>query len=313
MPLINDYLLNPGERLHWVYLLSAALVGLVYYARWPQTSLAGNNHQGLMRGYWLHRSAVLDYCYFVVVWLIKLYLLVPLLLSAHTVAIGLLRLLSHIHAPLLLHWPTGVIMLFYTATLFVFGEFSRYWLHRWLHTNTWLWQFHKVHHSAEVLTPVTFYRVHPFENFLFGLRYAFSAGLATGIGLWLFGAKLNLYMIGGANATVVIFAFVGGNLRHSHIYLRYPAMVEQWLMSPAQHQLHHTNRYARQNYGSYLSVFDRCFGTLQTTEHISAPSSFGFPERLGSRYRSIGALLWQPFRDCYMLWRRKNEPVVHLD
>ena len=31
-----------------------------------------------------------------------------------------------------------------------------------------------------------------------------------------------------------------GNFRHSHIWIVFPVSVERWVMSPAQHQLHHS-------------------------------------------------------------------------
>ena len=106
-------------------------------------------------------------------------------------------------------------MLAYTLTLFLSGDFTRYWLHRLMHSVPFLWEFHKVHHSAEVLTPITFYRVHPVENLLFGLRYSLSAGLVTGVFLYFFGAGLALLDVLGVNLFVYIAHVVGDNLRHS--------------------------------------------------------------------------------------------------
>jgi Fatty acid hydroxylase superfamily len=52
---------------------------------------------------------------------------------------------------------TGATMLL----VFLAVEFG-YWLSHWLmHTIPALWEFHKVHHSAEVLTPLTEWRQHP--------------------------------------------------------------------------------------------------------------------------------------------------------
>lgn len=60
-------------------------------------------------------------------------------------------------------------------------------IYLWLNPKT-----RKVNHSAKVLNPFTFYRVHPIENLLFGLRYSLTVGLVTGIFLYLFGARLGL-------------------------------------------------------------------------------------------------------------------------
>ncbi|MBE2895909.1 sterol desaturase family protein [Pasteurellaceae bacterium HPA106] len=315
MPLIDDYLFNPQQRLYWGYLASALAIALLYMLFQPrrQTTTV-RSCLGEIKTYWLHPSALLDYRYFVAVWLVKVYLLLPLILSAKTVALYTNLVLLKLHAPLHLSWSPWLTTLCYTTALFVASEFTRYWLHRWLHTVPWLWQFHKVHHSAPVLNPITFYRVHPMENLLFGLRYALTAGVVTGVFLWAFGAGINVYMIGGANGFIWLMAMLGGNLRHSHIYLRYPKWLEHWLISPAQHQLHHTYEYAARNFGGYLSVFDRTFGTLQTSEHINTPPPFGFPEKMAKHYRTLFDLFKQPFVDCWMLWRKNHEKTLsHAD
>nr|WP_216092588.1 sterol desaturase family protein [Candidatus Marithrix sp. Canyon 246] len=49
-------------------------------------------------------------------------------------------------------------MVLFTLSLFIFSDLTRYLLHRLLHSIPILWEFHKVHHSAKVLNPFTFYR-----------------------------------------------------------------------------------------------------------------------------------------------------------
>ncbi|AWX15771.1 sterol desaturase [Mergibacter septicus] len=305
MIIIDDYLLNPEQRLYWGYLVAALSIAILYYVVSPKpNSIQLKTVFGKAKAYWFHPSATLDYRYFIAVWLIKVYLLLPLLLSAESVALYVNLALQKLHSPLHLALPNWLITLLYTTSLFLTSEFTRYWLHRWLHTVPWLWQFHKVHHSAEILTPLTFYRVHPFENFLFGLRYALTVGIVTGIFLWGVGSGLTIYTIGGANIFIWLMAMLGGNLRHSHIYLRYPKALERWFISPAQHQLHHTYQFAARNYGGYLSIFDRLFNTLQTSENIQQPTQFGFPEKMAKPYRGLIGLLKQPFIDCWQLWKK---------
>jgi len=50
-----------------------------------------------------------------------------------------------------------------TITLMLFLAYELgYWFNHWLsHKVPFLWEFHKVHHSATVLTPLTNFRVHP--------------------------------------------------------------------------------------------------------------------------------------------------------
>ena len=54
-------------------------------------------------------------------------------------------------------------------TIVVFLAFELgYWFHHYLsHRIPFMWEFHKVHHTAEVLTPVTIFRVHPLDTVVY--------------------------------------------------------------------------------------------------------------------------------------------------
>ncbi len=302
MPLIN-YFIAPSKRFFIVYLLSAGVIALLYlWLRGRKVTMAE------AKAYWLHPSALLDYSYFVVGELIKIYLVVPLVLSAQTIMLWVknicLMVFGYVSLPYIGQMTVTVL---YTLVLFVVSDFSRYWLHRAMHAVPFLWAFHKVHHSAEVLNPATFYRVHPVENFLFGLRYAIVVGGVTGIFIYLFGAKVQLVEILGANALLFIFNILGGNLRHSHIELSYPTVLERFFISPRQHQLHHSYHFTRYNYGGYLAVWDTIFGTLKITADAK-PSPYGLGETENARFRQLSALLITPFFEVISKWRHIKIP-----
>lgn len=294
-----DYFVNPASRVFWLWLLSSAVIALVV------VKLFSKDHKIFslerQKKYWFSKSALLDYKYFFVIWFLKLYLLSPLIFSAKFIAIKIFFFLSYFFPPLFLGWKKTYVSFLYTFTLFLFSDFTRYWLHRWLHNNKILWQFHKVHHSAESLNPFTFYRTHPVENFLFGMRYAFTAGLVTGIFFWLFGTNLSLIAIFGSNIFIAFFSFFGANLRHSPIKLSYPLWLEKIFISPAQHQLHHSTYGSRKNFGGYLSVWDNMFGSLLHTKHAPSDSPLGIIENKKLvHYYSIKQLLWQPFINIFV-------------
>lgn len=280
-----DLFVNPHHRLFLPYLLGALLIALVYGAfhRRSRALL-------FSKAYWLHPSARADYGYFVVIAVIKAVIIVPLILSGKGVALTVVTILQQVFGYLPpLDAPRWAIMLGYTATLFVAGDFTRYWLHRWMHTSAMLWRFHRIHHGARVLTPVTFYRVHPVENLLFGLRYALSAGVVTGVFIYGFGARIGLVEVLGVNLFVFTFDALGSNLRHSPIPLRYGDRLERWLISPFMHQIHHTRDGLRTNYGGTLAVWDRLFGSLRIEP--ARALRFGIPD---ARH-NIVAMLIEPF------------------
>ncbi len=73
--------------------------------------------------------------------------------------------------------------------------------------------------------------------------------------------------------------------------------MERWLISPAQHQLHHSDdpRHFGANLGATLAVWDRMAGTLITTTRERPPLTFGLgPETW--RYRTLAGLLAEPLR-----------------
>ncbi|WP_228286277.1 sterol desaturase family protein [Arcobacter vandammei] len=248
---------------------------------------------------WLHPSAKLDYIYFFLSNLVNILLIIPFVLSAKSVALFINKsLYSYFGFFETFSFSYFQITVLYTIAIFVFSDFTRYWLHRFLHTIPILWEFHKVHHSAKVLTPITFYRVHFVENFLFGLRYALSIGFVTGVFIYIFGAKINIYMVFGVNILVFITSIFGSNLRHSHVPFAYFSFIEKWFLSPKQHQIHHDKKHFNKNYGGYIAIWDRVFGTLALSKDVKV-LKFGIRKNQMSEYKSIKDLYFRPFVNLY--------------
>ena len=57
---------------------------------------------------------------------------------------------------------------------------------------------------------------------------------------------------------------MGSNLRHSHISISYGKIVEKILISPAQHQIHHSveKKHHDKNFGVTFAIWDYFFNTL---------------------------------------------------
>ena len=294
-----DFLTNPNKRVYWLYLLASIFLAFIYYYFSKK-----NSRVILSSKLWLHPSAKLDYIYFFLANLVNIFLILPLILSAKNVALFTNKFLYQNFGFIEFNsFSYFQITIFYTIAIFVFSDFTRYWLHRFLHTIPFLWEFHKVHHSAKVLTPITFYRVHPVENFLFGLRYSLSVGFVTGIFIYFFGAMIDIYTVVGVNVFLFIFSVFGANLRHSHVPFSYPKILENWLMSPKQHQIHHSRKHFDKNYGGFISIWDRVFGSLQLSNEVSV-MKFGLRKNQMGDYRTLKSLVFRPFIN--LLIKRKN-------
>ena len=280
-----EYFIDGHQRLFWLYLAASALMGGLFALRYPRIGKILWS-----KALWWHPSARLDYLYFFVSAVIKSVVIIPILIGAGDVALWTLRTLQHgfgFRVPL--GWEREAVVVLYTVTLFTVSDLSRYLLHRWMHTVPFLWRFHRVHHSAQTLTPVTFYRIHPVENLLFGLRYSLSVGVVTGVFVYFFGARLGMVEVLGVNILLFAFGLLGANLRHSPVPLRF-GRAERWIVSPYMHQLHHSEEGARRNYGGVLAVWDRLFGTLWLPK--TRRLRFGFKS---NPHTSIWAVLFEPF------------------
>lgn len=187
---------------------------------------------------------------------------------------------------------TAIFVLF-AIVLFLADDFTRWALHRLMHAVPALWELHKVHHSAEVLTPITLYRVHPLESAANQLRGGFATGFVTGLFMYLFPGTLRSYEVLGVDLLGFLWTTAGANLRHSHVWLAFPAFVERWLISPAQHQLHHARSGPHGNYGSALSVWDRAFGSLILSAGRKAPR-IGLPRAERNHELTVWSALVAP-------------------
>ena len=206
--------------------------------------------------------------------------------------------------PLALHFiSAGSVAVIFTVFFFVFDDFSRFYVHRLMHRVPVLWAFHQVHHSAETMTPFTIFRTHPIEGFIFTLRTSVVQGIVISVFLFLFGSKVDLITVYGASVGVVIFHSLGSNLRHSHVKIRYPRLIELFFISPGQHQIHHSTekRHFDKNFGVALAVWDLIFGSLLHSENQT--HKFGLTTKFGEKHNLLH-LYVEPFKAAIRIMKR---------
>lgn len=292
------YFNDSGQRLYWVYLIGAVVaiwLLILCSAQYKNRSLL---KLLLSPKLWWHSSARQDYVVFVVNRIIRGLFVAPLLISMVPIAIFVSDCLEQfVQVGLFSNAPEWLIILIFTSTLFIFDDLSRFLLHYLSHKVPILWDYHKVHHSAMVLTPVTVYRIHPFESFLYATRMAIAQGVAVGISFVLFATKLHAVDILGANVFVFVFNVCGSNLRHSHVWLSWGQRLERYFISPAQHQMHHSQnkQYYDCNFGSALALWDRLFGTWIVAPREKPMIRFGTKD--GWHKSNVFALYVLPLRD----------------
>ena len=219
-----------------------------------------------------------------------------------TVAYGLLVMLggSELSLPPV-SWTRGLIA---TVIIVVTSDFCKYWAHRAHHEWKFLWPFHAVHHSADVLTPLTVQRVHPIEPMIRNFLMTIVVGIAQALVLYAIVGQINIVAIGGANALYFTFNALGSNFRHSHIWISYGRVLEHILISPAQHQVHHSVaiKHHDKNYGSMFAIWDWMFGTLYIPtgpEKLTFGVSDGTGKPIDQPYPTLTAALILPFKESW--------------
>lgn len=192
-------------------------------------------------------------------------------------------------------WPAFPLRAGVTLALFIAYEFG-YWLDHFLkHRVPFLWETHKPHHTAETLTPLTVWRVHPLDTLVFSNILALTIGAASGLIDYGLGREVKIFAVDGANVIFVFFIYAYVHLQHSQFWIPFTGALGRVFMSPAQHQIHHSidPRHYNRNFGSCLSVFDWLFGTLELPAARSPRLKFGV-EQDTTRPHSLTSLLIAP-------------------
>lgn len=192
--------------------------------------------------------------------------------------------------------PTPVAAVLMTVVLFVVYE-AAYWVNHWLsHRVAWLWAFHKVHHTAESLSLLTNFRVHPVDTIVFYNMVSVLAGITAGALRHFFGPGMAEVSVSGTNVFVFVSSIMLSYLQHSHLWMATTGRWGRLILSPAHHQLHHSTDPAHhnRNLGSTIALFDWWFGTLLVPTRARQRLNFGVDDLGHDPHGFHGALL-QPF------------------
>ncbi|HYC48504.1 MAG TPA: sterol desaturase family protein [Burkholderiales bacterium] len=265
--------------LYWPFLLSAAVIALAVAAattRATKNAETGSLRQTLReyvsRRVWWHASARADYrLYLANALVLPLIFAVALFGDRHIVDLINQLLVS---APVTARpgEPVSVTArIAFTLCFFIAYDFGRFVAHSLLHDVPVLWEFHKVHHSAETLTPFTTFRAHPIDLMIMAWVPAVMTGMVTWGFNQLTAVPVSFYSYLGMH--VIVFASnLVGTLRHTNVWFSYGPAISKWLVSPAQHQLHHSCelQHLGCNRGFELAVWDRLYGTLYVPQRQEA-------------------------------------------
>ncbi len=151
-------------------------------------------------------------------------------------------------------------------------DLLNYLQHFLLHKNKWLWEIHKIHHSAETMNVLNTYREHPLDK---AINY-----IPTSICIGIFAYPINsidnlfwIYLLALYNAI--------GPLKHSNIISDWGFFGKYIIQSPLHHRAHHSNlkEYYDSNYANSFQIWDHIFGTyVEPGNKINLATPLGIPK-----------------------------------
>ena len=288
------YFLDTEKRIHVLYLFSSLVLAyFVYRKSQVQESFLAYFFD---KESWASKSAFVDYGLFFFNAFVKVFLIGPYLVFGIYLSYKIEGFLPDVLGyPDSSLGPTSILILF-TITLVLLSDFSTYVVHFLFHKVPMFWEFHKIHHSATSLNPITQYRLHPVELIINNAKGIIVLGLVTGIFRHFSANPINEIEVIGANVFSFAFLLFGANLRHSKVPLKYFGWLEYVFISPYQHQIHHSNKeeHFDKNMGSKLAIWDWMFGTLVRSNAVPA-IQFGIGKAEETKYDS----LWRKFVDSF--------------
>ncbi|MBN9014230.1 MAG: sterol desaturase family protein, partial [Rhizobiales bacterium] len=316
--MVSEILGKIADKLHhidyvtWGLILGTALVSalVVYFKKIKAEDRSVRDFFSFMfpPEVILHPSARADVMFWVTKRLIMPFLLIPAGITFVT-AMGYAtnRAISWafgVQGPLIDGPPGPMTLVMFTATMLLAYDISYYLYHVAQHRYPFLWELHKVHHSAEVMVGITKDRVHPLDELMNRAWDGVIPGICFGI--WSL-VSLNLVelTVFGVNVYVMRNILMMDFVRHTHFKISFGPL-NNLILCPHWHQLHHSvdPRHYDKNFGLLFSFWDRFFGTL-CVPRPDEDFKFGLMERGVRDYQSLAGLYVMPLKRMWRQIRRR--------
>jgi len=208
--------------------------------------------------------------------------------------------------------PISVICIAIIACLV--WDFSNFLSHYLQHKVPFLWEIHKVHHSATQLTPFTAKRLHPIADKLDLTIGGLLVGCVFGVAQYYVSltVPMMILMLGNINMIVTVLAL--DPLRHSSVGVSF-GWLEYLLVSPRMHHLHHSVelKHWDKNMGFAFAVWDQLFHTYMRPEPAEAfQYGIGRGEAEDEKYQNLTGAYIDPVVNAVAVATAGLKPVAVL-
>jgi sterol desaturase/sphingolipid hydroxylase (fatty acid hydroxylase superfamily) len=267
---------------------------------------------------WLHHSAKLDYRMYAVNLVLISFFLGYFTFGMDFWANTFGDLLTRFFGPAYQGKEDNALIFGIVVLLEILAMDFGYWFgHYTMHKSPILWEFHKVHHSAEVMTPATEFRQHPLELIYMPTVIGVTTGLTFAVVSHFFGDGSELFGVTGFCIILVVHMLTFHHLRHSHIHMPFTGVAGHVLHSPMHHIIHHSDNpvHFDRNLGYILSIWDWMAGTLYVPRK-NERVTLGIGHE-GATHDTIANSFWLPVRNAGRIivsrWRAKAKPEIEQE
>lgn len=172
--------------------------------------------------------------------------------------------------------PIWLQLIFFTIT----HDIYIYFMHRWQHSNKWLWRIHEAHHSPKKVDWLSGSRSHALE-ILINQTVEFAP-------IVLLGAPVEVISYKG------VISAVWGMYIHSNIDVR-TGWLQKIINGPEMHRWHHsTGKGRNRNFATKLAIWDWIFGTAYLPP--SKPDEYGLKTYFPKHYFAQTIYAFRSFR-----------------
>lgn len=172
--------------------------------------------------------------------------------------------------------PIWIQLVFFTIT----HDIYIYWMHRWQHSNKWLWRIHEAHHSPKKVDWLSGSRSHALE-ILINQTVEFAP-------IVLLGSPPEVIAYKG------VISAVWGMYIHSNIDVR-TGWLQKIINGPEMHRWHHsTGKGRNRNFATKLAIWDWIWGTAFLPP--SKPDEYGLKTYFPEHYFSQTLFAFRSFK-----------------
>lgn len=178
-------------------------------------------------------------------------------------------------------WPSYLHPIVQVLILLSVRDFFRYWYHRWMHENEFMWRWHAVHHSSERLYWFNGTRSHPLEGLVSSFLWAIPLAFVK--------APVAIVFVAGLLGRTI------GRFQHTNMDLILGPF-DYIFSSPKNHRYHHSRilEEGNSNYGGDVIFWDILFGTFHLPKGEEPSDDIGLADMPDYPQTFVG-LMFAPF------------------